>query len=155
MIGGGSVGNSMYGITSFGGNGSFIGKIKNDTIGQFLMKDMTREGLKFPLGYTSLNTPTGCCTLFVEKDGTRTMSTFLGAGTLIGPQEIKKEDVTNLKKLCDRIYKNPKIEFADIQNAHIHSIYLINTDKGFAKELDPETYLQMTKNIIQQSEIDI
>ena len=38
MIGGGSLGNSMFGITSFGGNGSFIGKIKNDDIGQFLQK---------------------------------------------------------------------------------------------------------------------
>ena len=95
MIGGGSVGNSMYGITSFGGNGSFIGKIKDDSFGQFLIDDMKREGLKFPLGYTSQNTPTGCCTLFVEKDGTRTMATFLGAGTLIGPEDIKKEDVTD------------------------------------------------------------
>ena len=60
MIGGGSVGNTMFGITSFEGNGSFIGKIKNDTIGQFLMKDMTREGLKFPLAvsYTHLTLPT-------------------------------------------------------------------------------------------------
>ena len=30
MIGGGSLGNSMFGITSFGGNGSFIGKIKDN-----------------------------------------------------------------------------------------------------------------------------
>ena len=49
MAGGGSLGNSMFGITSFGGNGSFIGKIKNDDIGIFLQKDMVREGLKFPL----------------------------------------------------------------------------------------------------------
>ena len=32
MIGGGSLGNSMFGITSFGGNGSFIGKIKNNEV---------------------------------------------------------------------------------------------------------------------------
>ena len=53
MAGGGSLGNSMFGITSFGGNGSFIGKIKNDEIGVYLQKDMIREGLKFPLGFTS------------------------------------------------------------------------------------------------------
>ena len=94
MIGGGSVGNTMFGITSFEGNGSFIGKIKDDAIGQFLMEDMTGGGgLKFPLGYTSSTTPTGCCTLFVEKDGTRTMATFLGAGTLIGPDDIKEQDL--------------------------------------------------------------
>ena len=95
MVGGGSLGNSMFGITSFGGNGSFIGKIKEDEAGIFLQRDMVREGLKFPLGFTSPNISTGCCTIFVEQDGTRTMCTFLGAGTLIGPEDIKEEDVKN------------------------------------------------------------
>ena len=97
MIGGGSVGNSMFGITSFGGSGSFIGKIKNDAIGQFLQNDMEHQGLKFPLGFTSPDISTGCCTIFVEEDGTRTMCTFLGAGTLIGPEDIKEKDITNHK----------------------------------------------------------
>ena len=97
MIGGGSLGNSMFGITSFGGNGSFIGKIKKDDIGQFLQDDMKREGLLFPLGFTSSDISTGCCTIFVEEDGTRTMCTFLGAGTLIGPEDIKEKDITNHK----------------------------------------------------------
>ncbi len=97
MAGGGSLGNSMFGITSFGGNGSFIGKIKNDEIGVYLQKDMMREGLKFPLGFTSPDISTGCCTIFVEEDGTRTMCTFLGAGTLIGPEDIKEGDIKNHK----------------------------------------------------------
>ena len=97
MVGGGSLGNSMFGITSFGGNGSFIGKIKKDDIGKFLQEDMKREGLLFPLGYTSPDISTGCCTIFVEEDGTRTMCTFLGAGTLIGPEDIKEKDITNHK----------------------------------------------------------
>ena len=74
---------------------------------------------------------------------------------LLPPNARKNEDVTRLKKLCDRFYKNPKIKFEDILNAHIHSIYLINTDKGFAKELDPEAYLEMTKDVISKSEIDL
>ncbi len=97
MVGGGSLGNSMFGITSFGGNGSFIGKIKNDDIGLFLQSDMKREGLLFPLGFTSPDISTGCCTIFVEEDGTRTMCTFLGAGTLIGPEDIKEKDIINHK----------------------------------------------------------
>ncbi len=95
MIGGGSLGNSMFGITSFGGNGSFIGKIKEDKIGKYLQQDMVQEGLRFPLGFTSPNVSTGCCTIFVEEDGTRTMCTYLGAGTLIGPEDIKEEDIKN------------------------------------------------------------
>tara|TARA_B100000686_G_C16739313_1_gene945601 strand:- start:485 stop:1459 length:975 start_codon:yes stop_codon:yes gene_type:complete len=95
MIGGGSVGNTMFGITSFGGNGSFIGKIKEDKIGKFLQEDMIKEGLKFPLGFTSPDVSTGCCTIFVESDGTRTMCTYLGAGTLIAPEDINEEDLIN------------------------------------------------------------
>ena len=74
---------------------------------------------------------------------------------LLPPNARKNEDVTRLKNLCDRFYKNPKIKLEDILNARIHSIYLINTDKGFAKELDPEAYLEMTKEIISKSEIDL
>jgi sugar/nucleoside kinase (ribokinase family) len=87
----------MFGITSFGGNGSFIGKIKNDEVGIFLQKDMVRGGLQFPLGFTSPNISTGCCTIFVEDDGTRTMCTFLGAGTLIGPKDIHSGHITDHK----------------------------------------------------------
>ncbi len=97
MIGGGSLGNSMFGITSFGGNGSFIGKIKNDEVGIFLQKDMVREGLKFPLGFTSPDISTGCCTIFVEEDGTRTMCTFLGAGSLINPDDIHESQIIGHK----------------------------------------------------------
>ena len=97
MVGGGSLGNSMFGITSFGGNGSFIGKIKRDDIGIFLQKDMVKEGLQFPLGFTSPNISTGCCTIFVEEDGTRTMCTFLGAGSSINPDDIKSEQVAGHK----------------------------------------------------------
>ena len=113
MIGGGSLGNSMFGITSFGGNGSFIGKIKEDKIGKFLQEDMIREGLKFPLGFTSPDVSTGCCTIFVEEDGTRTMCTYLGAGTLIGPEDIKEENsgalpYNEIEKLKTEFMKNSR-----------------------------------------------
>ena len=74
---------------------------------------------------------------------------------LLPPNARNLDDVKKLKKLCDRFYKNPKINLEDIQNAHIHSVYLINTDKGFAKEMDPELYLQMTKQLMKQSEINL
>ena len=74
---------------------------------------------------------------------------------LLSTNARKPEDVKKLKKLCDRFYKNPQIKLEDIQNAHIHSVYLINTDKGFAKEMDPEMYLQITKQLMEQSEIDL
>ena len=73
---------------------------------------------------------------------------------LLPPNARKKEDVNKAKDLCDRYYKNPSIKYDDILNAHLHSIYLINMDKGFAKELDPQGYVDLTKNLLERSEVE-
>lgn len=73
---------------------------------------------------------------------------------LLPPNARKKEDVQKIKELCDRYYKNPPIEYDDILNAHLHSIYLINIDKGFAKELDPQGYMDLTENLLRRSEVE-
>jgi len=73
---------------------------------------------------------------------------------LLPPNARKKEDITKVKDLCDRYYKNPPIEYDDILNAHLHSIYLINIDKGFAKELDPHGYVDLTKSLLGRSEVE-
>ncbi len=72
---------------------------------------------------------------------------------LLPPNARKKEDVQKIKNLCDRYYKNPPIEYDDILNAHLHSIYLINIDKGFAKELDPQGYVDLTNSLLERSEV--
>jgi len=73
---------------------------------------------------------------------------------LLPPNARKKEDVNKVKDLCDHYYKNPPIEYDDILNAHLHSIYLINIDKGFAKELDPQGYVDLTENLLGSSEVE-
>ncbi len=73
---------------------------------------------------------------------------------LLPPNARKKEDVNKVKDLCDRYYKNPPIKYDDILNAHLHSIYLINIDKGFAKELDPQGYVDLTENLLGSSEVE-
>ena len=72
---------------------------------------------------------------------------------LLPPNARKKEDVQRIKDLCDRYYKNPPIGYDDILNAHLHSIYLINIDKGFAKELDPQGYVDLTNDLLERSEV--
>jgi len=73
---------------------------------------------------------------------------------LLPPNARKKEDIIKVKDLCDRYYKNPPIKYDDILNAHLHSIYLINIDKGFAKELDPQGYVDLTENLLGSSEVE-
>jgi hypothetical protein len=71
------------------------------------------------------------------------------------PKDRKPEEVQKIKSLVDRFYKNPPIATDDILNAHLHSIYLINIDKGFAKQLDPYTYLDLTEKLQDASGLDL
>lgn len=71
------------------------------------------------------------------------------------PKDRKNDEVQKIKNLVDRFYKNPPIELDDILNAHLHSIYLINIDKGFAKQVDPQRYLELTEKLQVVSELDL
>ena len=71
------------------------------------------------------------------------------------PRERPEKEIKKIKTLCDRFYKNPPIDSDDILNARLHSIYLINIDKGFAKQVDPCSYLELTEKLQEQSELDL
>ena len=66
-----------------------------------------------------------------------------------------ESEIKKIKSLCDRFYKNPPIAYDDIVNAKLNSVYLINIDKNFAKEIDPLTYHELTTSIFSKSEIDL
>ena len=66
-----------------------------------------------------------------------------------------ENEIKKVKSLCDRFYKNPPIAYDDIVNAKLNSVYLINIDKNFAKEIDPLTYHELTMSILGKSEIDL
>jgi len=72
---------------------------------------------------------------------------------LLPPHAREQEEIQKVKGICDRFYKNPPIELDDILNARLHSIYLINIDKGFAKELDPQGYVELTGQLLKRSEV--
>ncbi len=72
---------------------------------------------------------------------------------LIPPNARKQEDVKKVQGLCDRYYKNPPISYDDILNARLHSIFLINVDKNFAKALDPQGYVDLTEKLLNRSEV--
>lgn len=75
---------------------------------------------------------------------------FLNPPSMRTETEIKK-----IKSTCDRFYKNPPIEYDEILNAKLNSVYLINIDKDFAKEMHPVSYYKMTASLLEKSEIDI
>lgn len=74
---------------------------------------------------------------------------------LTSPSHRQEGEIKKIKLLCDRFYKNPPIEYDDILNAKLDSIYLINIDKDFAKEISPEEYYRLTSSVLEKSEVDI
>jgi len=73
---------------------------------------------------------------------------------LIPPNSRDKKEIEKVQYLCNRFYKNPPIKYEEILNAKLHSVYLIHVDKGFSKELDPYSYLELSQKLLEKSEID-
>ena len=73
---------------------------------------------------------------------------------LLPPNARIEKDVEKVLDLCNRYYKNPPVKYDDVLNARLHSIYLINIDKGFAKEIDPQGYVELTANLLGRSEVE-
>jgi sugar/nucleoside kinase (ribokinase family) len=85
---GGSAGNTMAGIASLGGTGAYIGKVRDDFLGQVFRHDITAIGVRFDTLAATNGPGTARCLILVTPDGQRTMSTYLGACVELGPADI-------------------------------------------------------------------
>jgi sugar/nucleoside kinase (ribokinase family) len=90
---GGSAANTMAGLASFGGNGRFIGKVKNDRLGRSFAEDMRNIGVHFDTEMAENGLPTACSIIAVTPDGHRSMSTYLGACTELTPDDIDAHEI--------------------------------------------------------------
>jgi len=91
-ISGGSAGNTVAGLASLGARAAYIGKVADDELGQIFRHDITAIGAHYqtaPLANgASAGKTTARCLILVTPDGQRTMNTFLGACTALGPDDI-------------------------------------------------------------------
>ena len=85
---GGSAGNTMAGIASLGGTGAYIGKVRDDFLGEVFRHDLTAQGVRFETPAASEGPGTARCLVLVTADGQRTLATFLGACVELGPADI-------------------------------------------------------------------
>ncbi|MEI6572097.1 MAG: adenosine kinase [Alphaproteobacteria bacterium] len=88
IISGGSAANTIVGVASLGGSGSFIGKVRNDTLGQAFTHDIRAIGVHFETKPADKGLATARSFILVTPDGERTMNTFLGACLYLGPDDI-------------------------------------------------------------------
>ncbi len=87
-ISGGSGGNTIAGVAAFGGSGAFIGKVRDDTLGNIYRHDLRAIGVAFDTPATTTGLATARCLVLVTPDAERTMNTFLGACTGLDEDDI-------------------------------------------------------------------
>ncbi|MEQ8345914.1 MAG: adenosine kinase [Marinovum algicola] len=85
---GGSAANTIAGLATLGGRGAFIGKVRDDQLGRVFTHDIRAVGARFDTPAASEGPPTARCLVLVTPDAQRTMNTFLGASTGLGPEDV-------------------------------------------------------------------
>jgi sugar/nucleoside kinase (ribokinase family) len=85
---GGSAANTIAGIASFGGKAGFIGKVRDDQLGDVFRHDIHAIGVQFDTPSATDGPPTARAFIFVTPDAERTMQTYLGACVDLGPDDV-------------------------------------------------------------------
>jgi len=87
-ISGGSAANTIVGVASFGGRAHYVGKVRNDQLGEVFSHDLKSVGVHYTTPMATSGPSTGRCLIVVTPDAQRTMNTYLGASTQLGPADV-------------------------------------------------------------------
>jgi sugar/nucleoside kinase (ribokinase family) len=94
---GGSAGNTIAGIAALGGKAAYIGKVANDQLGKIFTHDIRAVGVTYDTPPLTSGLPTARSLIFVTPDAQRTMQTFLGACTQLGPEDVNMDYIAASK----------------------------------------------------------
>jgi len=94
-IAGGSVANSIVGLSQLGNTVSFIGKVNDDELGKKYEESLTHEKVKYCYQKKKESIPTGTCLILITPDSERTMCTFLGIAGKISDKDIDENAIKN------------------------------------------------------------
>ena len=90
---GGSVANTVAGFANLGGSAAYIGKVRNDQLGDIFNHDMASLGVDIRLVPAADGAPTARSMILITEDGQRTMQTYLGACTELALADIRPETI--------------------------------------------------------------
>lgn len=90
---GGSVANTMVGISYLKGNASFIGKINSDEFGKIYKKSIQKTKVNFSYSEKNENLSTGASIIFITPDSERTMCTYLGISSQLSKNDINEDHI--------------------------------------------------------------
>ena len=90
-VSGGSCANTIAAVASLGARGAFIGRVRDDQLGQVFSHDIRAAGVTFRNPPSPTGPATATSMIFVTPDGQRTMNTYLGACVELGPDDVDPE----------------------------------------------------------------
>ena len=147
-VSGGSVANSIVGLSQLGNKVGFIGKVNNDDLGEKYEHGLKKENVEYFYNKKKEQLPTGTCLILITPDSERTMCTFLGTAGKINENDvdveaIKKSEITFLEGyLWDE--GDPKKAFDKaIQNSNKVAMSLSDL---FCVERHKTHFLDLVKN---------
>jgi len=147
-VSGGSVANSIVGLSQLGNKVGFIGKINDDNLGTKYEEGLKKESVEYFYTKKKEKLPTGTCLILITPDSERTMCTFLGTAGKINENDVnvdavKKSEITFLEGyLWDE--GDPKKAFDKaIQNSNKVAMSLSDQ---FCVERHKSHFLDLVKN---------
>ena len=115
-VSGGSVANSIVGLSQLGNKVRFIGKVNEDDLGNKYEEGLKKEKVEYFYSKKKEQLPTGTCLILITPDSERTMCTFLGTAGKINENDI---DVS--------VVKNSEITLY-IEETHLELVKLCKTE---------------------------
>ena len=147
-VSGGSVANSIVGLSQLGDEVGFIGKVNDDYLGQKYEDGLKKENVNYFYSKKKEILPTGTCLILITPDSERTMCTFLGTAGNINENDVDIDSVKNSEITFLEGYLwdegDPKKAFEKaIQNSNIAAMSLSDQ---FCVERHKSHFLHLVKN---------
>ncbi len=147
-VSGGSVANSIVGLSQLGNNVGFIGKINNDDLGNKYEEGLKKENVNYFYIKKKEAYPTGTCLILITPDSERTMCTFLGIAGKIDENDIDVKAIKNSEIVFLEGYLwdegNPKKAFEKAIN-NSNKVAMSLSDK-FCVDRHKPNFLHLVKN---------
>ena len=147
-VSGGSVANSIVGLSQLGNDVGFIGKVNNDDLGQKYEEGLTKEKVQYFYNKKKEISPTGTCLILITPDAERTMVTFLGIAGKINEQDINEKAIKDSELIFLEGYLwdegDPKLAFDKAMS--LSNTKAMSLSDQFCVERHKSDFLNLVKN---------
>jgi fructokinase len=147
-ISGGSVANSIVGLSQLGNDVGFIGKVNDDNLGKKYEEGLNKEKVQYFYNKKKEISPTGTCLILITPDAERTMVTFLGIAGKINQNDINQKAVQESKMILLEGYLwdegEPKSAFDKAMS--LSNTKIMSLSDQFCVERHKSDFLDLVKN---------